>query len=126
MSDENLAKRISALESSLAATVRIQKQQIEIIARLELCVSSHEDYLKQIHTIALHDPEKTMAHLRELDNRLSNLERMRDTDYKIYSESIKHILGRKPHKCPVCDGEGTNILASSTCIACDDMGIVWG
>lgn len=32
----------------------------------------------------------------------------------------------KPHKCPVCDGEGQVIPAPpKTCPACDGTGIVW-
>jgi len=39
---------------------------------------------------------------------------------------------KKPHQCPVCDGNGgvphplTGLLAPATCCSCKGQGIVWG
>lgn len=86
----------------------------------------------------------------ELSQRFIELERCidfmkendvnRNTHYLSQFERIDEILnlikegnmrdGRKPHKCPVCDGYGKilSLIAqeSNKCNACEGKGVIWG
>ena len=70
-------------------------------------------------------------HNNEIRNRLEHLEQLEkieDMERQIYSN-------KKPHKCPVCEGEGKKKIKYLSdgrplividCISCEGKGIVWG
>lgn len=79
--------------------------------------------------------------ISDLENKLKELERFQDITDSQYKMLIKN---KKPHKCPVCYGEGKNQTQSAVCEpfekriidslgrhfteckSCDGKGIVWG
>lgn len=67
------------------------------------------------------------------DRSESRLEKLEEIIQRIYEDDMK--AGRKPHKCPVCDGVAINCeigkihglpIKSNKCHACEGKGIVWG
>lgn len=159
------------------------------LERLEKLVNSHEDYLKSIDKIALHDPVKTLENMKMLDKRIETIEtielqlirnqfvaafnriekleediakledsvasresvadaftQLRDNTNErlrileqMHTENVYKPIesGKKPYKCPVCEGKinlpmYTSIsttgatLSISGCHVCKGEGIVWG
>jgi len=80
---EKIEKRIERLESSgnynkdYGLTLHAQIiGLLEKIAILSPLVLAHEDYMRKIDKIALHDPEKTIENMKFLNERLEQIEKV--------------------------------------------------
>jgi len=62
--------------------------------------------------------------VKELEKRLEALEKNK------YVQQVQYFGGKKPHKCPICDGAGKKLFLISQqvqkCESCHETGIVWG
>jgi DnaJ-class molecular chaperone len=88
--------------------------------------------LQDVERIIDSIPENYSRKDKELEVRIKELERFQDITHEKYQKNIK---GRTPHKCPVCDGVGVNVvigevrglpIKSDKCPSCEGKGIVWG
>jgi len=78
-----------------------------------------------------HYMECFSALIKKANDKIDNLEQL------IYDRKDKRLSNVKPHKCPVCNGEGRVKLEkplikdnityfSISCVPCKEQGIVWG
>jgi DnaJ-class molecular chaperone len=74
--------------------------------------------------------EDMQKKIDKLEKSLKEIERFQDITHEEYKLNIKR---KKPHKCPVCEGEGYYALCIeacsfklTSCESCEGKGIVWG
>lgn len=81
-------------------------------------------------------PDPLPNEIIQLEKRIKELERFQDITHLEYKNT------KKPHKCPICEGEGLNksrlvmdaileqpstiSMKNPDCKACEGKGIVWG
>lgn len=124
-SDENISKRIIKLDSSVASLHSFE---------LSVCKEPHPRILKErIEKLEKSDHDERISDLEKIDGevRLINLEkaidRIAEVVKRIHEDDMKS--GKKPHKCPVCEGQGGTFCSGTmdeSCYPCDGNGIVWG
>jgi len=67
--------------------------------------------------------------LRQIEHNRKVSERMDVLEGLLSALSHLRHIDKKPHKCPVCEGQGGFYISGtmdSECHACEGKGIVWG
>lgn len=129
-----LDERIEKLEArtllmvDVAEDMRQWKWVHEQISRLDLVISSIEsksnitimnDLLQRIEKLETHKNYQIDEN-RKISRHFDEIE---EITKRITEDDMK--AGRRPHKCPVCEGYGM-VKVSSICPACEGKGIIWG
>lgn len=137
----SLQDRLTALERSHEKLYDCHDELEESFERfheqsqqLDGLVNAHEEYLKKIELCNLTQAIDTQV-WKHVSERIDNLE----VEFNIIrSLGSRAYNPKKPHKCPVCYGQGSFILESlqeainnngcklKSCHACEGKGIVWG
>lgn len=82
--------------------------------------------------------DKDLADWSELDDKIINALDRIDSLENVYNKWLLHdvnqVINRKPHKCPVCSGQGcydvenlsSSLRVNLECHCCEGKGILWG
>lgn len=129
---------IDSLRKEVSILRQLDKAQTVVISRLERLEKIlprydelHKEWMDRIDKLErLYNASTDIEQV--LLNRVKELERFQEVTHLEF-----HARNKKPHKCPVCDGDGRVKLAtplkkddvtyfSISCVPCKEKGIVWG
>lgn len=145
--------RLQDVERRIDKFAKHKNRQIDENRKISKRVDELEEYLREIKLL-YSNPLQQQVWQESISTRLSELEEWTRKDEDIIYERLekleglldftknllntkihldeKHGTRKKPHKCPLCEGSGVDLLAihpelkKCNCRGCEGKGILWG